>query len=237
MSILTAVQKFCQRTGLPQPTSVVGSSDAQIIQILGLAEEVCEDLIDRKDWTDLSYEVTFVTQSGLDQGSLVTICPNGFRRIVNDTIFNRSTALPLYGPLSPQVRQAIKASAGVGPLYQYYIQHKRLFFSPATTAGQTCAFEYISDQYAVAVDGTTFKSGFTVDTDSAVFDEKLLIAGLRWKWKAEKGFDYTEEFRRYENLVSNYGARDGSAATLSMNAEDNARPGIFIPAGFRVPQP
>jgi hypothetical protein len=232
MSLLTVVQGFCQRTGLPVPSFVIGTTDSQIVQITALANEVVEDLCDRWTWTDLMREATFVTVAGEDQGSLDTIAPNGFLRISQETIFNRTLRLPLFGPMTQAQWQALKALPTTGPFYKYRIRQNRILFMPAGIAGHTCAFEYATSFAVVAADGTTYRSAFAADTDTFVLEERLLLAGLRWKWKAEKGLDYAEEFRRYEEMANNASGRDGTKPRIDMSGGgNNFHPGIWAPSG------
>jgi len=44
MTLLAVVQKFCKRTNISSPTTVYGSTDPQIIQIMSLLEEEGNDL-------------------------------------------------------------------------------------------------------------------------------------------------------------------------------------------------
>lgn len=231
MSMLSIITTYCQRTGLPVPTFVAGSTDKQVVQILALLNEVGEDLCDRWSWQALVEEATFTTVAGEDQGAITTLAPNGFLRILNETIFNRSLRLPIFGPLRADQWQGLKALPTTGPFYKYRIRGGHLYFNPAGTAGQTCAFEYVSSMHVVQADGTRL-SAFAVDTDTSVFDERLLIAGLKWKWKYEKGLDYAEELRRFEEMANNACGRDGTKPRIDMASGGNDyRPGIWVPAG------
>ena len=53
MTLLQIVQEFCQRNGLTVPQIVMSSQDDQLTQIVGLANEICEDLVRRRSWTAL----------------------------------------------------------------------------------------------------------------------------------------------------------------------------------------
>lgn len=231
MTILATIQTFCGRTGLPVPQFVVGSQDTQVTQLLALANELVEDLCDRWSWTVLTKEAVFTTVAGEDQGSIDTIAPDGFQRILQETIFNRSLRLPLFGPLMAAQWQALKALPTTGPFYKYRLRGGRLLFNPPGIAGQTCAFEYASSHAVLSLSGSG-KPYFTADTDELLLDERLLQAGLRWRWKAEKGLDYSEEFRRYEELANNAAGRDGTKPRIDMGGGGNDfRPGIWVPSG------
>ena len=232
MSLLTVLQKFCSRTGLPVPAAAIGIDDAQITQLAGLADEVLEDLC-QVDWQDLTKEAIFTTVAGEDQGSIHTIAPDSMLRIKAQTIYNRSLRLPIFGPITDSRWQSMKALPTTGPFYKYRIRGGRLLFNPVGIAGHTCAFEYVSGNIVQHTDGS-YSPSFTADSDVLILTEgeKLLLAGLRWKWRSEKGMDYAEEFRRYEELKLSLTSTDATKPVLSLDGGDqNLRPGIWTPAG------
>lgn len=115
MSMLTLIQRFCRRTNLTVPSTVYGTSDKQVRQILALLEEEGNDLSSRGDWEALTNEATHTTVALEDQGSMATIASNGFRYIKHNTIWDRNLSEPVYGGISGQDWQAIKATAVTGP--------------------------------------------------------------------------------------------------------------------------
>lgn len=233
-TLLSIVQEFCARTGLTPPTRVIGANDDLLTQLVGLANEICEDLVRRRQWTTLVTETVFNSVAGGDQGPMTTIAPNGFLKVINDTIYDRTRRLPVFGPRNAQEWQAIKALPMSGPFYQYRIRGGRLLIIPDMPAGHVMAFEYASKN--CVQDNTTAtptgKAYFTRDDDTFLLDEALLIKGIRWRWKEEKGLPYSESFREYEAAVAEAAGGDGSKTALSMHEPYPAvRPGIFVPAG------
>lgn len=230
--MLTLVQRFCRRTNLTVPSTVYGSTDPQIRQAMSLLEEEGNDLASRGDWEMLVKEATHTSIAAEDQGAITSIATNGFRHIKNNTIWNRSLSEPIYGGVSPQDWQALKGTNVTGPRYQFRIRGGKLLVNPAATADETWAFEYVSSNWILGADGTTYKQYFTLDTDTLLLPEELLLMGLRWRWKKEKGLEYSEDFRTYETQVRDALARDGAKRALSMGGDDEgARPRVFIPAG------
>jgi len=60
----------------------------------------------------------------------------------------------------------------------------------------------------------------------------LLLLGLRWRWKEEKGLPYMESFRLYEAAVAEAAGADGTKQPMSMNeGAGMIQPGVFVPAG------
>jgi len=232
MNFLDLVNTLRARTGMPQLSAVAANTEPQAVQLLSLVGEVLEDLTQAWTWSELIRESVFTTVDGEDQGAMTTLAPYGFKWVLNATIMNRTLRLPLYGPISPPKWQALKALPNAGPFYKYRIVRGNLLFNPAGVADQTCAFEYASSYAVLGIDGTTYKAYPTADTDTFVLDDVLILAGLRWKWKYEKGLDYAEDFRRYEEMINNAKGRDGTKAVLDLSGGAHQfQPGIFVPSG------
>ncbi len=232
MSLLTIVQNVCRRQNLDVPTTVIGSSDEQVLQIRALLEEEGNDLAARALWQVLQKEATLTTTATQSQGTMDTLCPDGFRFIINNTIWSRTRRLPVSGPMDAKEWQELKAMFVNGPYYRHRIRGNELLVNPVPPAGEDWAFEYVSDNWIVDSAGTTFKQYFTADDDEPLLEQTLLIAGLRWRWKKEKGLDYAEDFRTYENQVQDAIGRDGGKKILQMDGVTRGmRPGIWVAPG------
>lgn len=236
MTMLSMVQHFCRRTNQPVPATVYGSSDEGVLQMMALLEEEGNELSSRGDWQAMVRETTHITVATESQGAITTIASSGgFRYIKNQTIWDRTNALPIYVIDGPEW-QSNKARSLNGPRYSARIRGGNLIVNPVPTAGYTWAFEYVSTHWILDNDGSTYKQFFTEDTDTVLLQEPLLIAGLRWRWKKEKGYEYAEDFRSYELMVKDALSREGIKGTLSMgNVPNNQGPLIGIPEGNWIP--
>lgn len=235
MSLLTIVTAFCQRTNLPVPVAVMASVDPQIVQVRALLEEEGDDLSKRGMWQNLVREQTLTTLAAENQGSFSGLTTLSSRSIVNQTIWSRTSNLPVAGPLDAREWQALKAFAGTGPYYQYRIRSGDLLINPIPPAGESWAFEYVTDAWITSSDGLTYKRAFTDDSDLLLLPESLAVMGLRWRWKKEKGLEYAEDLRTYEMQVKDALGRDGGKDVLHMDrAGQDARPGIFVSQGSWV---
>lgn len=233
MTLLQLVQRFCERTNLPSPATVYGSSDAQVVQIKALLEEVGIDLSGRGAWQEITFQATHTTLAAEDQGAMTAIATNGFRYVKNQTIWDRTLRLPVLGPMSPQEWQSLKALVVNGPRYRFRIRGGKLLVNPVPTAGNTWAFEYVSYNWILGADGTTYKQFFTLDTDTVLLPDFIVLQGLRWAWKREKGLDYAEDFRTYELMVKDALGRDGGKPVIRMDEDgwNGPKPGIWVPSG------
>lgn len=232
MTMLTTIQAFCRRTNIPVPTTVYGTTDSQVQQAMALLEEEGNDLASRGSWQGITFEASLTTVATESQGAMATIASNGFRYIKNETIWDRTNKLPVLGPTNAQEWQAIKAMVPTGPRYQFRIRGGNLIVNPVPTAGYSWYFEYVSQNWILGADLTTYKQYFTLDTDTMLLPETLLLMGLRWRWKKEKGLDYAEDMRTYEMQVKDALGRDGGKPVLHMDSKfTGVRPGVFVPVG------
>lgn len=233
MSMLTVVQSFCERQNLTVPSTVYGSTDKQVTQIKALLEEEGNDLAVRGGWQALTLEASHTSVAAESQGTITSIADDGYRYIVNETIWDRSTRLPIMGPLSGPEWQALKALVNTGPRYQFRIRGGLLIVNPTPVAGESWYFEYVTENWITDATGTTGKTRFTADTDLIRLPESLVLMGLRWRWLREKGMDYAELFRTYELQVKDALGRDGGKPRLSMDADPHRgpQPGVWVSPG------
>jgi hypothetical protein len=231
-TLLEIVTDLCGRQNIPVPTTVYGTSDPQVRQIMRLLEEEGNDLAQRGEWESLTKEASHTTLALEDQGAIATIANSGFRNVKNNTIWDRTDRLPVLGPMSSSEWQAMKAVFTDGPRYRFRIRGGKLLVNPTPTAGHSWYFEYVSKLWMTDTGGTIYKRRFTADTDIILLPEDLTLQGLRWRWKKEKGMDYAEDFRTYETQVKSALGKDGGKPILSMDDSDRFPvPGVWVSPG------
>lgn len=233
-SVLNIVRNACRRIGLVAPSTATGSTDLQIIQLVALLNEDGKELANRYPWTVLQAEKTFVSVAAVDQGLItptIVAASLGFKYIINESVWNRSRRYPSAGPTQAPRWQAETAFGITGPYSRYRIRGGRLLLLPAPAAGETLAFEYLSENWAITADGLTTKNEFTMDDDVPLLDSDILTQGLVWRFKAAKGLEYAEDFAKYENLAADAKSRDGTKVIASLNGPESAnfQPFVTIP--------
>jgi hypothetical protein len=227
MSLLTIVNAAQRRLGLNVTNTVAGNSDETASQLLALLNQAGEELAQDFGWQAITFEATFTTAATESQGAMETIAP-GWAYIVNDTIWNRTENEP-FQLLSSQEWQRQKSASVTGPGSLYRIRGGELIMNPVPTAGQTCAFEYVSKYWATDSTGATGKAAFTADADVARLDEQLLTLSLLWRFKQANGLEFAPELSMFESRVANARSRDGGRARLNFGYQD--RFGITVPEG------
>lgn len=214
MTALQIVQNATARLGLTVPSAVFSSTDEQVILLRYLMNQEGKELATRGDWSKITKEHTFTTVAQAAQTSSV---PSDFGHIIMGTVWNRNTDRPLIGPLTPaewQQYQARNIASSFDSAFRFRgTGTASLLITPDPTAGQTVAYEYVSDQWCEAAGGTD-QSAFAADTDVGLLDENLITLGVIWRFLAQKGFDYGEAFRTYQLEVEKALGRDGGKPVL-----------------------
>jgi hypothetical protein len=145
--------------------------------------------------------------------------PADYERTVNKTMYNKSNRWSVIGPKTAQEWQWLKASyITTGPRMRYRIMGNEFVIWPASYADNiVLGFEYQSNAWVEAADGTP-KQKATVDTDTFLFPDRLLVLGTKLKYFEIKGFDTTTLFADYQRELSKFKAQDAGADTLSFSA-------------------
>lgn len=226
-SVLDIVQKATAELGLTPPASVVSSTDTTVIQMLGLLNALCDELVKEKDWSALQTEYTLSTVALTDTYTF----PSDYDRILDNTEWNRSARLPLLGPQSPASWQQMKGWMIGAVQYSFRLLGNKLQVFPVPQSVVTLAFEYISSAYVI--DGTTQlpKLIITQDSDKFVFDDRLLINGLKMKFKNANGLKSDTEMYDYDTLLNALKGSDAGGATLSLSRRNSGMPQANVPIG------
>lgn len=234
MDVLEIIQRTTDALGIPQPSAVVGVQLDQERQLLELLNQEGRALARRYDWEALTREGTFTTVATQSQGTVASIigATQVMRKIVNETIWDRTQGVQICGPVSRQEWQARQATVSTGPYSEYRIRGGQLLLFPAPTAGHSCYFEYVSSCWCTDTTGATFRRNIASDSDEVLLNDELMCAGLEWRWRRKKGLSYAEEFASYELLYAQLTGDDGTKPRLSMDGESRRRgAGIVVPIG------
>lgn len=229
MTMLSIIQDTADRMGIPRPTSVIGSTDTQVRQLLALLNEEGEDLAKRGLWQSLTKEHTFTTVATPIQSG--TPVPDDLDRFIDDSFFNRTQVRKLRGPITPQEWQAFQAQPIYNLVYLAFREREGDFLiTPTPPAGDLIAYEYVSANWVRSSMGVE-KATFTADDDRSYLPEDLLKSGLRWRWKQAKGLPYGEDMQTYERAVSKQLGHDGGARALNVTGQE-----LIFPYGVNLPE-
>jgi hypothetical protein len=208
MSVLSIIQSHCRLHALSVPTSVIGSTDTGVLQLLEVLTSTLEEIVTESKFNVTTQEATFTTIAGEDQGEMTTLAPNGYNSAIFETFYDRTQRMSLRGPLTETEWQEVKALPLTGTPYSFRIRLNHLYLMPApSTPVSTIAFEYMSS-WCVKSSVGVLKSGITADDDVFVFPDNILKRGVAFRWKQIKGLPYQADETQYYNLLNNYIAKD-----------------------------
>lgn len=227
MSLLSIVRNASDRLGMTRPSSVIASTDQQVLTLLGLAQEEGKDLAKRHTWQAMQTEYTFATVNGTASYAL----PSAYDALIKNTVFNRTRRRRMVGDLSPEQWQETQASlvTMVNPAFR--IRGSLFYISPTPTSAETIAYEYLSKNWCQS-NTSVGQSEWAADTDTGILDEELMTLGVKWRWKKSKGFDYAEDFTSYEMRVAKAILDDGARTRIDTSNSERDR----VPRAPQVPE-
>lgn len=193
------------------------SADLLVTQMRALLKSAGRDLVRRYQWTHLLKQHTFTTVNGTETYAL----PEDFNRVLNQTEWNRTTRLPLGGPLTPQGWQFLKALQTVGTVQFFYrIEGNTIRMNPTPTGVATVALEYVSDYWVGAAGGTTGVSNAPENSDDTILlDSQMMVHRMRRDFLRAKGMDSGAATADYEDALALAMGNDGAAAVLSLTRQ------------------
>lgn len=155
-------------------------------------------------------------------GATLTFCqtmyplPSNYQRQINRTQWDKTRHWEMLGPASAQMWQWLKSGyIATGPRIHYRILGGLYQIWPLVSANEYLGFEYYSNSWVYDASGNP-QSSMTQDDDTSIFQDDLLIAGLKRKYFEVKGFDATAYAMEYEMTLSTILATEKGARTLQM---------------------
>lgn len=156
-------------------------------------------------------------------GQIAYALPSDLAFFIPQTEWDRNFRWQMLGPISPQEWQTIVSGISpVGPRIRFRVMGNQFYINPPPGATQTdlLAFEYITNCWCSPNPGAypPTQTVWTTDTDIYAWPEDTMILGIKWRFKAAKGLDYSEEKDTWQNAVDRQIARSGTVRTLPLNA-------------------
>jgi hypothetical protein len=141
--------------------------------------------------------------------------PNDFEAITDNTHWDKTKHWQMLGPEDAQQWQWLKSGyISTGPRIRWRILGDKFQIWPPYNTQEYLGFEYRSKGWARSAAGAV-KNSFTVDTDTTIFDDTVMVLSTKLKYFQIKGFDTTalqQDYFRYLNVAK---ANDKGSATLS----------------------
>lgn len=212
---LELVQAAAIEMGLQQPTSVYTTQELIPQQLGALLNLTGEMLVKRRVWRHLFREATVTTVSGQGKYPL----PADFARPISQTEWDQVNHWPMIGPETPQQWQYLKSGiVSTGPRQQFRMVGNNIEVWPAPGATPlTLSYYYISKWWVLAADGVTYKPKCTADADTTIYDDRLMISGLKLRFYQAKQFDTSAFAQEFQTNLDDAIAQDSGAPILSLS--------------------
>ena len=157
--------------------------------------------------------------------------PADYYSSVNRTHWDKSKRWEMLGPESAQQWEwLLSGYISTGPRIRYRLLGKYFQIWPGMNAGEVLGFEYRSNAWAESVANAP-KTSFTVDNDTCIYPDRVMVLSTKVKYFESKGFDTTALFRDYINELETAIAQDTGAANLSFAP----RPGTVLIGYDNIP--
>jgi hypothetical protein len=158
--------------------------------------------------------------SGTGSGAIVLAqtaysLPADFETITDRTQWDKTKHWEALGPESAQQWQWLKSGyISTGPRIRWRILDNQFQVWPPMNTNEYLGWEYRSKGWARAADGA-IKNSFTQDTDTTVYDDRLMVIYTKLKYFQVKSFDTTALQQDYQRYLSVVKANDKGAPNLS----------------------
>lgn len=157
--------------------------------------------------------------------------PSDYDSIVPRTQWDKSKHWEMLGPEDPQQWEwLLSGYISTGPRIRWRLLGSYFQIWPGFSNQEFLGFEYRSKGWALSASGTV-KNSFTVDTDTCIYPDRLMVNMTKLKYFEGKGFDTTAMYRNYMKELDSAKALDMSSANLSFAP----RPGTTLIGWENIP--
>jgi hypothetical protein len=214
MTLLTVVQGVCAVVGIAVPQSVFTSlsGNRTMQEMVALATEMAQRIsYDTRDWT--LYRKT-QTYAGTGAAAGFPLPVDYKRMLLTGNVWRSTSQLsPMrFVPDTDEWlnRRALNYYDGRG---EWTILGGQMQIAPTMAVGVSAYYPYLHKNCVnMAAGGVGDR--FQADGDSFALDERLLMLGMIWQWKANKGSPYNEDLGTYGDAMAIAMGRDSPAPII-----------------------
>lgn len=217
------INRVAVEIGLKRVNDPFSTQDEGFSQLVGLLNAAGQELAELANWNRLEKQFIQVTADG-DDG--LYDLPTDFDRIVQQTGWDRSNDVPVFGPLTPQQWAYLLGrdleSNSIYIMYRIYQGQLQVYPDPPPV-GATIAFEYMSRDWVVDSEGTS-KDFATQNSDTILLDPLLMQKFLKVKFLDAKSMPSQAARIEFENVLENRKGTDNGGQILTAGARLNGIP-------------
>lgn len=200
MTFLSITQAVAKNAGIAVPTTT-GSNSTDIVKITEFVNEAGKEIARRVDWAALRSTAT-ITGNGTSAAQTIAA---GFDRLARGLNVIADSE-PVRGSLTSDEWFGLPATEGQ-PRF-YYLINAQIAFWPYLANLDTASVLYQTKNWV-----STGEEEMEGDSDTALFDEGLVIAGAIWRWRRHVGKDYSDQMAEFEAMLADRASFDGGVRT------------------------
>jgi hypothetical protein len=141
--------------------------------------------------------------------------PPDYETITDTTQWDKTKRWQMLGPEDAQQWQWLKSGyISTGPRIRWRILGSQFQIWPPYNTQEYLGFEYRSKGWARSATGQV-KNSFTADTDTTVYDDRLVVVGTKLRYFQIKSFDTTALQQEYFRILNVVKANDKGSPNLS----------------------
>lgn len=203
MLITDALTRAARQCSIRAPSSWLSASALEHMEIRDdFLVDTADDILDRVDLPSPIGGQTTITGTGVETYAL----PANFRRVqrdrlaVYDTLYDDGAV-----PVTSDGAWTELDQLGITGAQRYYrvTGYDGAFsisFQTELAIGNTVIVHYMTTSWA-ALSGTA-KAVFTDPSDILLLPNRLVEAGIIWRWRERKGLPFQDKYAEYEALLS-----------------------------------
>jgi len=200
--------------GLDSNYSIVGTSVPQ--------DTYVDNVIDANSLTTTQLSSATSVGGSVTFSRTIYPLPDDYETITDNTHWDKTKHWQMLGPVDAQQWQWLKSGyISTGPRVRWRILGNKFQIWPPYNTQEYLGFEYRSKGFVRSATDEV-KNSFTADTDTTVFDDRLMVLATKLKYFQIKNFDTTALYQDYMRYLSVVKANDKGSATLSFAPQPSA---------------
>ena len=216
-------------TGIP---STAGLDSTYQLSGTGIANDTQIQTVD--SGTSITATQQFTASGTADTLNFMQVkyaLPSDYDSTVPRTHWDKSKHWEMLGPEDAQQWEwLLSGYISTGPRIRWRLLGSYFQIWPGIAGNEFLGYEYRSNGWATNAAGVA-KTSFTVDTDTCIYPDRLVVLMTKLKYFEAKGFDTTAMYRNFLTELEVVMAQDMSAANLSFAP----RPGTVLIGYDNIP--
>lgn len=210
MSLLTVTRDVCLKIGLNQPTSFVGETDRELVELLSCIQDTAQMIFKAHDWQALKLIATY-TGNGVQEDFDL---PADYDRMLKKAkVWSSSISSPLSQVFDADEWLGLDVQNTDMVFGAWILYGDQMHIKAAMATGVTAKHWYMSN--LIVKNASDTKAEFSSDNDVFRLSERLLTKGAIYRWKLEKGQPYAEQMEEYEELKEKLISDDKGSRKIS----------------------